>query len=563
MKILKLSKLSIVNIIVLFVLALATLYALNESNQEREQTVARQIEFKELATELLAASDYLTDEVRKYTQFGEQEYFNNYWNEVNETKRRDKAVERLKQLNIPQELLALIESAKEKSDTLISLEEAAMKAVEKQDLTQARQLVFGTEYKEQKEMITRPLQEFQTKINQLSEIEAKESMNKMSTYLILTIVMIVIMGSGAMATFITLFRRMRPLNKVVEVVNEIAEGNLNVKKIDIRTKDEIGELVSSIDRMSENLRSLITQIGETSDQVAASSEQLMASAGQTSDATEHIAVSVQQVAKGADEQVNRIEDTAQGINDMARGVELIATNAQGVHSTAMHASSRATEGNQTIQIAVQQMKSIHQAVDGVADVVKELQERSSQIGQIVGLITNIAAQTNLLALNAAIEAARAGEHGRGFAVVASEVRKLAEQSGDSAQEIVQLIGTIQDRTNEAVNSMEIAKIEVGEGIGLVNNVGAAFAEIQSSISEVTEQIGEVSASVEQISAGSERIVQSIEAITGISEKTSASTQNVSAATEEQLASMEEIAATAASLSQMAEDLQTQIGKFKV
>jgi methyl-accepting chemotaxis protein len=209
------------------------------------------------------------------------------------------------------------------------------------------------------------------------------------------------------------------------------------------------------------------------------------------------------------------------------------------------------------------MSSISNTVNDLAKVIKGLGDRSQEIGQIVEVITGIAQQTNLLALNAAIEAARAGEHGRGFAVVADEVRKLAEQSAESAQQITNLIGTIQADTSTAVNVMDSTIQEVSSGIGVVNTAGEAFNRIENLINTVAKQIQEVSAASQQMSVGAMQVVKAIDEISDVSEKTAAGTQNVSAAAQEQLASMEEISASSSSLSKMATELQTLVSRFKV
>ncbi|BCJ86548.1 hypothetical protein skT53_15330 [Effusibacillus dendaii] len=221
------------------------------------------------------------------------------------------------------------------------------------------------------------------------------------------------------------------------------------------------------------------------------------------------------------------------------------------------------EGNQAIRTAISQMNSIQNTVSGLAKVITGLGERSQEIGQIVEAITSIASQTNLLALNAAIEAARAGEHGRGFAVVADEVRKLAEQSSISAQQISELIATIQEETNKAVESMERGTKEVSEGITAVNLAGESFEQIGHSITDVSSQMQEVSAASKQMSTNSQQVIKSIDTISEITESTAAGAQNVSAASEEQLATMEEITASANALAQMAEELQKIVMKFKV
>lgn len=355
----------------------------------------------------------------------------------------------------------------------------------------------------------------------------------------------------------------RPVVAVSEAAKRIAAGDLTGEAIAVKNSDEIGELATAFNQMSQHLREVIQQVATNAEQVAASSEELTASAEQTSKATEQITVTMQDVALGMEKQVESVEETSRTVEQMSAGVQHIAERSQNAAIIAGGASERALQGSQTIQTAVEQMNSINQTVTGLANVVKGLGERSKQIGQIIEVITGIAEQTNLLALNAAIEAARAGENGRGFAVVADEVRKLAEQSAQSAQQISMLITAIQQETNEAVQSMEIATKEASNGIVVIHTAGESFVEIKNAIEEVAVQIQEVSASVQQISTGAEQIVQSMQLVSKIAESAASGTQEVSAATEEQLASMQEISASAVALSKMAEELQQLIQKFKI
>lgn len=370
--------------------------------------------------------------------------------------------------------------------------------------------------------------------------------------------------AGCLLLALWLTRSIRgPVLRLVAEMKEVAQGNLRVEPLVVKTRDEIFDLANSFNEMTDSLKRVIRQAGATSEQVAASAEELMASAEQTSRATEQIAVTVQEVAVGTDRQVASVEQGARAIDDMSRGIRQIAANAQQASSMVVQVASMAGEGNQSIQAAVQQMNAIHDSIRELAGVVDGLGNHSQAIGQIIEVITGIAEQTNLLALNAAIEAARAGEHGRGFAVVADEVRKLAEQSSKSAQQIGQLIQTIQTDTKLAVESMESGTKEVQEGILVVHHAGETFGQIQMSITTVADQIQDVSAAAQEVSAHSEQVVQAIELVSEVSEIAADGTQNVSAATEEQLAAMEEITSSATALSTMAEELQQMISRFKV
>ena len=395
--------------------------------------------------------------------------------------------------------------------------------------------------------------------------EGKEAVNRE-----LASIAVIVLGVSLFAVLLAVLlgvvisrKIVKPMVAMARAAEQMAAGDLSVADIQVKNRDEIGDLAQSFNQMKRNLHHLIRQVGKSTEQVAAFSEELQASAEQTSKATEQIATTVQEVAAGSDKQANSVEESARAMGEVSAGIQQIAANAQHVTSAAIHASELAAEGNKGIQAAIQQMNAISLTVHGLADAVKGLGERSQEIGQIVEVITSIAAQTNLLALNAAIEAARAGEHGRGFAVVADEVRKLAEQSAESAQQISHLIAAIQEDTGKAVQSMEDGMEEVSEGIDIVNASGVSFEHIQKAVDNVTSQIQEVSAAAGQMSVAAEQVVRSIEQFAEIAEVTAAGTQNVSAASEEQLASMEEISTSAASLAKMAVELQDVVNRFKV
>ncbi|MBE0335973.1 methyl-accepting chemotaxis protein [Paenibacillus sp. 23TSA30-6] len=355
----------------------------------------------------------------------------------------------------------------------------------------------------------------------------------------------------------------KPILRISRAAERIAVGDLTGEEITVKSKDEIHALSHSFNAMVQNLRQLIQSVSKTSELVTTSSEELTASAEQNSQASAQITETVQEVATGTGEQVDMVTKSSQAIEEMSIGVEQIAIRAQNVFASAQDAAHKSAEGNQLIQQAVTQMNAVNHSMNGLADLMAGLGERSDEIGKIIDVITNISSQTNLLALNAAIEAARAGEHGRGFAVVAGEVRKLAEQSAHSAQQITELVGLIQKDTAHAIEAVASNGKDVMTGREVVQNAGASFELIQETVNKVASEIEEVSAGSEQMSASTDEVVGFVRQISAIAEEAAAGTQHVSAATQEQLASMEEIASAARNLSTMAEDLQGQIGKFKV
>lgn len=397
---------------------------------------------------------------------------------------------------------------------------------------------------------------------EVSSVQLREK-QELSYTILLGVILLSAVGGVVIAFLI-----IRSINKPIQLMNrrlsEIAEGEGDLTQvIDVKTKDELGEMASSFNQMVGKLRELIRQVSANAEQVAAASEQLSASSEETTRATELIASTVQEVAAGTDKQVQSLDDNSKTINDLSALVQQIAVSSEIVSSTGIQASDKAVDGNKLIENIIHHMDDISETVNQLSLKVKTLGERSNQINEIIAVITGIADQTNLLALNAAIEAARAGEQGRGFAVVADEVRRLAEQSSESAQQISSLISVIKTDTEETVRTMSETTLKVSDGIQYIQDAGTSFKQIEEAVQEVSSQVQEVTSAVQELSAGNEQMKRSMEIVTEISNVTADGTQSMSASTEEQLAAMEEITASSSSLTKMAEELQDLIKKFKV
>lgn len=381
------------------------------------------------------------------------------------------------------------------------------------------------------------------------------------------ILLMVVLGVAIIMVILTGWRVIRnvlnSIRSIVRVTTKLADGDLTVYELGVYSDDEIGKLSQAYNTMIRNLKELITKITDSAMQVASSSEQLTASAEQSNKAVETIAEALQEVSQGIESQKNSVEHSVATITQMRNNSNEIAENAKVVSQNALETSEKTIKGNESIQTVIQKMTSINQAVTSLADSIKMLGQRSNDIGNIIGVITSISEQTNLLSLNAAIEAARAGEEGKGFAVVANEVRKLAEQSAQSASHITSLINEIQTETNHAIESMNEVVQEVETGIAIVTTTGTAFEEIEQSINGVTAKIQQVSNTTQQMNASTENVAQVIQGILTIAEKSASETQNVSASSEEQLASMQEITASAHALSKLADELQDLTSNFKV
>lgn len=368
----------------------------------------------------------------------------------------------------------------------------------------------------------------------------------------------------AIALAIVIIRNITiPLKRLTESANVIASGDLREQDIVVNTKDEIHELAVAFNKMKANLFTLISNVSMNVSTTTSAAEQLAASTEEVTLATKDIAERMEGIAAGGEQAAITGNDCAIATDESAHGVGRIAEAAQSLQSKAFDMQSLAKEGGQTLHTAEDQMAVIQQSSHETRTKIKQLSMQSAEIENITKVITNITEQTNLLALNAAIEAARAGEHGKGFAVVADEVRKLAEESKNSASKIVDLTSLIQKDTKEVEESVNLTVQNVDQGVMYLQNAQASFGTIVESITEMTAQIQEVSASSEEISASTEEVAASVTEMAQAANTAAEQSSLVLASVEEQTATMYEINSVANSLSEGAMAIQEEINQFKV
>ncbi len=362
--------------------------------------------------------------------------------------------------------------------------------------------------------------------------------------------------------FLLIWYSLRPLRQLADMSHRAAAGDLTVT-IPVANGNEIGKTAAAFNHMIRGLRELIVSIQRTSSEVSGSAADLRAGAAQTAQASQEIAESIQDIAEGSELQLRNADDCRQSMTEMAAGANRIAESSQVVAELAAKTSRDATEGEAVIAANAKQMQAIERDVTDTLTNIHELKRLGGNIGDIMSLIRDIAGQTNLLALNASIEAARAGEYGRGFAVVAQEIRKLAERSSQSSDQIDGILQGIGAKTEEAAVFMERSVREARRGTQVSEEAGNTFRQIAESIRTVSAQIQEVSAAAEQMSAGTEQVAASLGGLAQAATGSSMNSARVAASSEEQLASMEDVSSLSEQLSEAAGHLDQAIKRFRV
>jgi methyl-accepting chemotaxis protein len=353
----------------------------------------------------------------------------------------------------------------------------------------------------------------------------------MWTILLLSIVLAAI-AAGAAVYWANQFSK--PILSLVPFLESIAAGDLS-GSFGVKRKDELGMLAQAANDMSGQLRGLITELQQAGLQITNSSTQVLATA------EDHALGSVQQAASIAQvtSTMEELTNTAKQIAQSATSVERIADDS----ADAAHA------GYDSVGEALEAMENIRKRVADISGKILLLGERSRRISEVLNLIKEIAGEIHLLAVNAAIESAAAGEHGKRFAVVAGEVRRLAERTRDSAEEIKSIVGEIQSATHSSVLATEQGVKEVENGVALATGARGSLEQIMQMVDRTTQAIRQITLATQQQQSASEQIVQTM--------------REVAVVTSQSAAGMKQSAMSVAELNVLADQFKTRIKEFKL
>ncbi|KDE24357.1 chemotaxis protein [Bacillus subtilis] len=355
----------------------------------------------------------------------------------------------------------------------------------------------------------------------------------------------------------------KPIIRMKESANHIAEGDLSNDMEPLNSKDELGDLNEALQKMVGNLRDIVGYSKDISSRVLSSSQVLATATNETRSGSKHITETMNEMAEGSEQQAQDAVTIAESMNEFTENIDKAYNHGITISDTSQNVLELAVSGNENMATSLQQMKTIHHIVQEAVHKVRSLEQHSQDINKLVQVINGIAEQTNLLSLNAAIEAARAGESGKGFAVVAEEVRKLADGVSDSVQDITRIVNGTQQEIHSVITYLESSFTEVEKGTENLTDTGQAMQHIKQSVTHVADSIKEVTDGLKLLTNQSITINQSIENIASVSEESAAGIEETFSITEQSAHSMDQVLLNAEELEQLANELNAKMDQFTI
>ncbi|NRF93793.1 methyl-accepting chemotaxis protein [Paenibacillus frigoriresistens] len=394
-------------------------------------------------------------------------------------------------------------------------------------------------------------------------IPQKELYQSINQYFIVSLIIISIMIClNVLVIYFYSLYITNNIKKVNILSQSMSRGDLT-QTITVNTVDEFGQMGTHLNKMASNLKSILFQVSDSANRVTETSFLLSENAEQTAKATEEIAQSIGEVAAGTSTQLTLTDEVVETTSTIFVNIQQIKQRIELAGDSAKNALQTADQGKSVITDAIKQMNLISENSIRSVAIVRDLQEKSKKINNIMTLLSSIAKQTKMLALNAGIVAAQAGGTGKTFSVITREICLLAEHSAKSNYEIEALVTDIQADIKKTVKAMEIGDSAVQEGKLLTGKAGDSFTDILRLVEGISGQSSEMTNEIKQIEKNMQNMVENMEIVSNLYGDSADSTNHISATTEEQTAAIQEVASYSNELAHMAKTLQQSVTSFKL
>ncbi|BCN29378.1 methyl-accepting chemotaxis protein [Anaeromicropila herbilytica] len=397
----------------------------------------------------------------------------------------------------------------------------------------------------------------------LEKNELLSELNDLKIVIVLS--SIIFLGIGLLITYIIADKLSKRIKQSENLLNVFATGDLT-QSIDSKSfayKDEIGGMSMSLNTMQHSISSMLQDFKKTSVLIDDNSNRLNYISKDMNSSASNVSSTIQEVANGIGEQANELMDITLSLNNFSDKLDSLVHAMEEINRTTLDMDGLANHSNKNMSMLNDAVREIAQTFGSLHNRIYQFSGNIKEVATIIEIINNIANETNLLALNASIEAARAGEHGKGFAVVADEIRKLAEQTKVSSQNITSLIGQLSVGTELITKDTDGMKENLENQVEVIHSTITSFEQIIHSIKEVIPKIDTSNTSIMEIKSEKDTIYNKVENVSATAEEVSASSQEIAYTVDSISQLSADVSAAASELYSMTKSMSSQVERFKV